>query len=156
MQITDERFWSKVDKQSNGCWIWTAGKKKKMGYGLFYSDKYRRTVLAHRMAYELSVGLIPDGLHVLHHCDNPSCVRPDHLFLGTETDNAADRNRKGRQSRGEQIHTARLDTLSVLELRVMYKNGGWSHRMLARRYGVTSGTITRAINHESWKSVSEI
>ena len=87
-----QKFWRRVAK-GDGCWLWTGGKNN-LGYGRFYV----RQVLwrAHRVAWILERGEIPVGLWVLHHCDNPSCVRPDHLFLGTPKDNTADMYAKGR------------------------------------------------------------
>jgi HNH endonuclease len=93
MQLT-ERFWAKVAK-GDGCWEWQAGKDKN-GYGQFTVYPPRRTLRAHRVAYEMEVGPIPDGLMVLHRCDNPSCVRPDHLFTGDAKANSEDMLSKGR------------------------------------------------------------
>lgn len=98
-----ERFWTKVNKdgpfpenlpRENGqCWVWVAARDKH-GYGRFgIKDKVK---LSHRVAWETLVGPVPDNLWVLHHCDYPSCVRPDHLFLGTAADNSADMVKKGR------------------------------------------------------------
>jgi hypothetical protein len=97
-----ERFWPKVVK-SDGCWLWV-GAKFERGYGCIVAGgpringrpAERRHLYAHRVSYELSVGPIPDGLYVCHHCDNPPCVNPSHLFLGTATDNNRDREAKGR------------------------------------------------------------
>jgi len=95
------RFWSKVTKGA-GCWEWTASTDHK-GYGkLAEGGRQGRTLSAHRVSYELNVGPIPDGLLVLHRCDNPPCVRPDHLFVGTHTDNAQDMAKKGRSWRQRQ------------------------------------------------------
>src|SRR3990167_5510093 len=94
----EERFWAKVAK-SEGCWIWN-GAVSGDGYGSFYQE--RKWVKAHRLSWELSLGMIPQfsdpqvALCVLHHCDTPRCVRPDHLFLGTNRDNVADMVAKGR------------------------------------------------------------
>lgn len=90
-----ERFWSKVDR-SGDCWEWQASRSTH-GYGFFGRDG--KVLYAHRVSYEITNGLIPKGpkrLHVCHHCDNPPCVRPDHLFLGTASDNLNDAYRKGR------------------------------------------------------------
>lgn len=88
----ESRFWSKVQK-TDDCWLWRATRFPK-GYGQIKIKGRRR--LAHRVAWELTNGPIPDGLQVCHHCDNPPCVRPDHLFLGTQSDNIQDAVSKGR------------------------------------------------------------
>lgn len=86
------RFWRFVQK-SDGCWLWL-GTKSADGYGsIRHAGKMRK---AHRVAYELMRGVIPDGGQICHHCDNPACVNPDHLFVGTNRDNMIDRQRKGR------------------------------------------------------------
>lgn len=89
---TPERFWQRVD-MGGACWRWM-GARLPAGYGRLSFQ--RRSMYAHRVAYLLTYGVIPEGLCVLHRCDNPPCVRPDHLFLGTQTDNARDRERKNR------------------------------------------------------------
>ena len=88
-----ERFWSRVDK-ANDCWVWTGAKTPK-GYGKIYSNS--KCVYTHRVSWELAnENVIPEGIEVCHHCDNPSCVRPEHLFLGTSKDNRLDSMNKGR------------------------------------------------------------
>lgn len=97
---TPERFWSKVVK-SDGCWIWKASKRSK-GYGAFVYQRGEDIIQgrAHRYSWELHYGDIPPGLCVLHHCDTPACVRPEHLWLGTKAENNADMVAKGRHVRG--------------------------------------------------------
>ncbi len=94
-------FWKKVDKDlRNPCWIWLAAKDLE-GYGFFWFKN--KQVRSHRFSWEITHGKIPNGLFVCHHCDNPSCVRPDHLFLGTCQDNALDMISKGRGTTGRKM-----------------------------------------------------
>jgi hypothetical protein len=93
---TAERFWSKVDTtDADGCWLWTRARNA-LGYGSFSTGVGSQTMLAHRMAYTFEAGPIPEGISVCHTCDVPACVRPDHLFLGTNSDNQLDSSAKGR------------------------------------------------------------
>jgi hypothetical protein len=136
-----ERFWPKVTKTA-GCWIWTAARNRK-GYGLFGKG---RTVdghcHAHRAAWIITYGPIPDGLLVLHRCDNPPCVRPDHLFLGTDLDNAHDRDTKKRNLRNGVGFNARLTPAQVREIRAAYTAGEATQTQLGHQYGVSQGAIS--------------
>ncbi len=91
-------FWSKVEK-TDGCWLWKAGKQSR-GYGMYYLRQ--KLMGAHRVSWMMAnEKLIPRGMQICHHCDNPQCCRPDHLFIGTCQDNADDKCRKGRQAKGD-------------------------------------------------------
>lgn len=157
------RFWSKVDT-SGECWIWT-GSCATSGHGRF--NGRRTPIPAHRYAYEISVGPIPDGLYVLHACDNPPCVRPEHLFLGTQADNMADAARKGRtargdrsgprlhperMTRGERRRDAKLTDAVVRVIRARHA-AGTKQVDLARDYGVCRQTIQALLLRKTWTHV---
>lgn len=119
---------------ATGCWLWT-GAILASGYGqLRVGEKGQR---AHRVSYELHIGPISGGMHVLHRCDVPSCVNPSHLWLGVPADNSADRNKKGRQAVGESQGSSKLTEAEVQSIRTSDK----THRALARQYGVHYSTI---------------
>lgn len=143
----EERFWAKVVK-TDSCWIWTAGKTVG-GYGSFRIRHPRTKTLAHRIAYELTYGSIPDGLFVCHRCDNPPCVRPDHLFLGSSAENTADAKTKGRIT-----GRPRGTTLSAEAARAIRRAHtlGHSQARLARAYGVDRLTIRNVLIGKTWKT----
>lgn len=160
-----ERFWSKVDK-SGDCWIWTGGKDRK-GYGKFSMgsqfkpDGSRRNsmVSAHRFSYELVHGPIPDheslhGLCVLHSCDTPGCVNPNHLSLGTNKDNVRDMDRKGRrvnaQANGEGHHNSILTERQVREIVSAHRERGITQLQLSKDYGVSHSTINHIFTGRLW------
>lgn len=144
-------FLIKVEEVPESCWIWKAGKLSG-GYGHFEFGK-GNYFLAHRFAYELYHGPIPLGLHVLHHCDTPSCTNPEHLFVGTHRDNMIDRARKGRDNFrrpcGEEHSFAILTEEEVRVIRV------WDGPLadLAARYGVAKSTIKGIRARQKWKHV---
>lgn len=108
-----------------------------------------RRVRAHRKVWILLYGEIPDGLDVLHHCDNPICVRPNHLFLGTNADNMRDKAMKGRA----RHNLAKLTPEQVLEIRARAATATVSHSMLAKEYGVQQTAISRIVRRDSWKNI---
>lgn len=122
-----------------------------MGYG--HMIYLKRDYNAHRVSYELANGPIPDGMHVLHKCDNQPCVNPAHLFLGTHTDNMHDMDAKGRKPRGERTLRNKLTEADVREIRSRFERKGVKFTNapeLAARYGVTSGTVINAARGITW------
>lgn len=152
----DERFWRRVYKLANGCWEWT-GSRSTAGYGTF-GVTTERTTTAHRFSWEIHNGPIPRGLFVCHSCDNPPCVNPAHLFLGTATDNNADMRAKGRgcdppRKAGEHHHRALLTSAQVTEIRRRYIPRVVTRRMLAEEFGVSVATIKAVIDGRNWREV---
>lgn len=182
------RFWSKVDKNGTepahvpgigACWNW-AGSKNPGGYGNFKLGEKR--VNTHRVSWIFHNGPIPANLFVLHRCDNPSCVRPDHLFLGSQLDNAADCRSKGRQpsfdaksqimlkvaargpshglkkhperaARGESNGTSKLTGEQVEDIRRIYASGDQNQKQLASRFGIVPGTVSKIVRFEMWTHI---
>lgn len=153
-QSLEDRFFAKVLKSmdSDGCWNWIASKYRD-GYGRIQFQ--RKSVRAHRISWQIHHGPIPDGVQVLHRCDNPLCVRPDHLFLGTHDDNMADKVAKGRQFRpeGEANGAARLSCDEVINIRKLYVGGGRTYQSLAAQFGVSSGDIRLIVTMENWNGL---
>lgn len=131
-----------------GCWEWFASKRH--GYGQINVEG--TPLAAHRVSYEVHRGPIPDGLHVCHHCDNPACINPEHLFLGTNDDNMADRDAKGRGIifRGEGHGSSKLTEADVRAIRAAK---GVSQRKLAEVYGVSGKQICMVRNGKQWAHV---
>lgn len=150
----DKRFWSQVAKKGpDDCWEWLgskAGKYREYGR-MKFGDRVEG---AHRVSWILHNGPIPDGLDVLHKCDNAGCVNPAHLWLGTHTDNMRDKMRKGRGGHqiGEVNHAAKLTEQDVLEIREWLKQG-MSQREAARRKGVSSVAISYINTRTTWRHI---
>lgn len=138
-------FWTRVQK-GEGCWLWQAGKIQP-GYGAMHFQG--RQQLAHRIAWQLEhQRVIPKGMHICHHCDNPPCVRPDHLFLGSAKDNMNDMHRKGRagdrewwKRPGRRHHFAKLTLEQAVEVRRLYKETDKTQRQIAEQFGVSQAAI---------------
>jgi hypothetical protein len=146
MNETEQRFWTHVQK-TDGCWVWT-GSVTGLGYGKFYHDC--TSTRAHRFVWASVHGSIPPGLEVCHHCDNPPCVRPDHLFLGTHVDNMEDRDRKGRTVHGERHYRAQLTDGDVMEIRRTFARGA-SHKALATQLNIPIHRIANITSGRTWK-----
>lgn len=166
-----KRFWSKVDKSGgdDACWLWLGGCNSG-GYGRFQANKNRE--MAHRIAWQLVNGEIPEGLFVLHNCpsgDAPRCVNPKHLFLGTQQDNVADMIRKGRlvvgkgerhgfilhpekRPRGERHGNAKLTSEQVEEIRRIYAGGGVTQKEIGKMFGMSNQEISNIIRGAYWKA----
>lgn len=159
------RFWSKVDIRSEGeCWEWKASLRS-TGYGQF---EFGGTMLkSHRVAYVLTHGAIPDGLHVCHTCDNRKCCNPSHLWLGTNADNTADKVSKGRaigpkgkqhgwhthperMARGERASKAKLTREKVEQIKKL-REDGMGQRAVARMFGVTHSAIAAIEKGRTWQ-----
>jgi len=143
----EELFWRRVDKNGpiirpelGPCWVWTGATDAK-GYGAFYDRRIKRRATASRIAYEFEHGAVPEGKDICHHCDNPPCVRPVHLFPGTESDNQIDCRRKNRHSK--------LTVEQVKEIREL-RSGGMKVIEIARIYGITDSSVSFACNGRTW------
>lgn len=135
---------------NSGCHVWNGGKVK--GYGNVHRSRKHRHVYAHRLSWELNRGMIPQGLCVLHKCDNRPCVNPDHLFLGTYRDNNYDARIKGRHSgpKGETHPYAKLSERDVIEIRASAERTV----DLALKYGVVARTIWAIQSKRTWKHLA--
>jgi len=173
-----DRFWRKVDKTNHdGCWFWT-GAVNSMGYGMIWNQESHRPILAHRASLALSDGSVSEDMEVIHSCDNPQCVNPDHLRQATHLENMMDKVIKGRQPsgkehairiaegiklaksfgaifgpknplRGEKHPFSKLTDLQVIEIRE--RAGTSSVRRLSRDFGVSRAVVDRIVKNQTWK-----
>ncbi len=153
VQPPQQRFWSKVDVQSGDCWNWTGALSSSNGYAAFWDGE--RQVVAHRFSWELRNGPIPDGLCVLHRCDNRRCVNPNHLFLGTKSDNTRDMLSKGRG--WMQVHPGPLFTSEeVIMYRERFRQGSITIAALAREHGVLHEAMRKMLRGITYPDVTRI
>lgn len=148
----EERFWRFVDKRGDDeCWNWIAHKDVR-GYGIF---NHPSTTKAHRVSWIYANGEIPNGLLVCHKCDNPSCVNPNHMFLGTYKDNNVDKVQKGRQkgARGARNYGAILNEKQVKAIRFLYDSGRFTTYELSDVFQVSRNAISKIVNKKTWKFI---
>lgn len=151
-QTPEQRFWKKVEK-TDSCWLWTGGSDCN-GYGrMGVGRSDEGTILAHRFSYELHRGPIAGNLFVCHRCDNPQCVNPNHLFLGTALDNVQDMIAKSRNAHGEKAPWSKLTETQVTEIRQRYAAGGITQKALAKEYGLIQTTVGEIVRRVIWKHV---
>ena len=144
-----ERFQKKFIKTKN-CWVWLGAPNSK-GYGRLYDEKKR--IYAHRFAYENYIGAIPPGMSVCHNCDNPACVNPRHLFLGTQNDNMQDKTNKNRQAKGSKHGTAKLTEENVLQIKRLLLEKQMTQMDIGRIFNVTDKAISLIACGINWKHV---
>lgn len=153
-----EMFYDRVSI-SDKCWIWEGSKHIQFGYGVLkFGGRKGKLLLAHRISYEIHTGEIPHGYCVLHKCDNPPCVNPNHLFIGTRTDNALDKVSKGRQSftpgvKGSKSPNAKLTDGDVLFIRSTYSPRKVSADTLAKKFGISKRAVLRIIHRVTWNHI---
>ncbi len=157
----EARFWAKVAKAPTGCWEWQAATDRH-GYGFIgLGVRAVGTGRAHRVSYVLAYGSVPKGMCVLHRCDNPPCVNPVHLFLGSRADNMRDMKAKGRAAsgerngsrtqpgairRGEQLPQTKISDAEVRQARLLWETGKWRQSHLAEKYRISQSNISRIVN----------
>lgn len=153
----EEEFWKHIDKNGpipthcpelGPCWIWN-GSVGKTGRGVF-AAQHSKQIIVPRFSYQLHKGPIPDGLNVCHHCDNPNCPNPDHLFAGTQEDNLRDAQRKGRVRHGERKSQAKLTTKDVREIISLRQSTNLSYREIGERFGICNQHAQRLVTGKSW------
>lgn len=142
-----ERFYGKYTVADSGCWEWH-GAKDSCGYGRFGIGR-ATCQNAHRVSYTIHVGPIPEGFQVCHKCDNPSCVNPAHLFLGTHKDNMDDRGKKQRTARGERNGKSVITN----EIAAYIRGSKLSERVIAKELGIHRGTVNAVRSGRTWKEV---
>jgi len=153
-KISEITFWQRVDRRApDECWEWR-GCRTKGNYGRasWYGHNGKRMRGAHRVAFLITHGVDPGPLQVCHKCDNPPCCNPNHLFLGTQEENHADKARKGRSPKGSRNWMSNISERHVLEIRQLRKDG-LTNQQIARRFACSPSTISHICTGRTWKHV---
>ncbi len=152
LESAAEWFWPKVRK-TDGCWTWTACLDAD-GYGVV---RFEKVSLAHRVSYRLCCGEIPKGMNVLHHCDNPPCVNPKHLYVGTQKDNSRDKESRGRGNHpfGEDVWNASLTVNKVFQIRTLSFQG-FSKSAISRKMRVGRSAVQRVLLGRTWRWLAQV
>lgn len=158
----DDDFWKKVDRNGpipthrhdlGQCWIWTGANDGSFGYGTFNRNRVRYA--AHRYALQLKIKrLLTESELACHHCDNPICVRPEHLFVGTHLVNINDAIQKRRRPLGEKHHRSKLTVSQIEKMRELFASHNESLRSIAASFNVSIKHVWRIVTHRAWKHVS--
>lgn len=159
-QSLADRLWKRVDTTAGpaGCWQWQGGTNTN-GYGQIRREPFGNALrgiktTTHRIAWELTYGAIPEGMYVCHCCDNPLCVNPAHLWLGTHAENLADMKAKGRAARGDRSGTAKLKSDQVQIIRKILDSGHCTRSDLANLLQVSTSTIDNVIRRKTWEHIN--
>lgn len=147
-----DRFWSKVVKTDN-CWLWSGSVFQSRGYGQVWIPGIKTPQRAHRVSWIINNGPIPDGMCVLHRCDCRLCVRPDHLWIGTQRENIDDMVKKGRSQRGENSHRSKLTNADVIEIREMWHTGLYTQLAIADYFGIRQPQVSEIVRRTSWSHI---
>jgi hypothetical protein len=148
-QELEDKFWERVKVgEPDECWIWQGNKSRK-GYGVFHMWRTRQNARAHRLSFAIATGSLPEGYYICHRCDNPPCVNPAHLFAGTPTENAHDRDRKGRHVMAPHV-VAKLTEEQVSAILLDDR----PQTVIGREYGVDRTIIGRAKRGQSYRRIT--
>lgn len=137
-----------IPEPNSGCWLWLGGTNQK-NYGHIWSSELKRHQRAHRMVYQILVGAIPAGKQLLHSCDNPYCVNPDHMFVGSNAENMADRNAKSRQAKGETCALSKLTEDQVKEIRTSLDMTA----AIAEKFNTSRRNVYDIRKRRTWKHI---